>query len=56
MVAVPPAASTPFFSASATRGNKAVREIGHRNKKERRTLGDVAVEGIDDDCNVGSHG
>jgi len=56
MVAVPPAASTPFFSASATRENKVVRKMGHRNKRERRTLGDVAVEGIDDDCDVGSHG
>jgi hypothetical protein len=51
----------PFFSASATRGgnNKDVRkgEMGDRaEKRERRTLGDVAVEGIDDDCDVGSHG
>jgi hypothetical protein len=53
----------PFFSASATRwgGNKDVREAGHRlyeerEKRKRRTLGDVAVEGIDDDCDVRSHG
>jgi hypothetical protein len=52
----------PLFSASATRGgrNKDGKKDGTEEefflKGKRRTLGDVAVEGVDDDCNVGSHG
>lgn len=42
------------FQPRPLEGDKSIRDQRHQNDK--RTLGDVAVEGVDDDCDVGGHG
>lgn len=65
MVALPPAASMPRFSASATgtiKKDKKMNEGGREregggNESETRTLVNVTPEGVGEDCDIGtSHG
>jgi hypothetical protein len=48
---------TALLSLSDWRKRKKDKRKKYKGKRsETRTLGDVAVESIDDDCDVGSHG
>lgn len=59
MVAAPPADSTPALTASATANSEGARSEHGANvvddDEETRTLGDVAVHGVDDDSDFGGH-
>lgn len=50
MVTLPPAASTPLFTDSATATEMSA---GVMVRRAKRTLDDVAVQGVDDDGNLG---
>ena len=53
MSAVPPAATIPSFSASATTWRSLSVLAGEATQEqERRTLADMTIEGIDDDSNA----